>query len=352
MKHIIGIIVVAVIGLAVWQLMHSKPIATVTEEGSSDSKIVVVASIYPLAYLAERIAGEHASVINIGENQDPHDFRPSAQDMQTMQNADVVILQGAGLEPWGESVQEQLEQAGTPVLVASANLDLFEMGEHDDQQEEHHEDDDHDDHGHSEHRDEEEAQQEEHHEDEHAEHADHHGHDHGAFDPHTWLDPILSIEVAPEITKQLTTLDPAKQSNYEANLDALTQDLAAINAEYASTLSQCRVPEVITSHDAFGYLARRYGFKIHAIGGLSTQDTPSALTLAKLKEEAEEGITTILLEENSIASYGETLARETGLATGSISPILYNIPQGQDYLSFMRSNLESLEQALDCHAHE
>jgi zinc transport system substrate-binding protein len=95
-------------------------------------------------------------------------------------------------------------------------------------------------------------------------------------------------------------------------------------------------------------VADRYNFTAHAIAGLSTQDTPSITTLAALREEAKEGIGAILLEDNSITAYGETLARETGLRTLNFNPIAYRIPEDANYLTVMQSNLTSLATALTC----
>jgi zinc transport system substrate-binding protein len=150
------------------------------------------------------------------------------------------------------------------------------------------------------------------------------------------------------LAEALETLDPENAAVYHANAEALQAELEMLHGEYTTALAACTLDEVITSHDAFGYLAARYDFTIHAIGGLSTQDTPSAVTLASLREEAEEGIGAILLEENSIAAYGETLAAETGLQTLPVNPLAYVIPEETDYLSLSRANLESFKTALNC----
>ena len=322
MKYLIGIIGLFILGALAWTFINPEQTTQVDSTTTAPS-LTIVTSIYPLAYITERIVGERGTVNNIGANQDPHDFRPTAQDIQSIVDADLVILQGAELEPWGEDIQEQLKGTGTQLILVADGLDLFAMEEdhhdyEDEHKEEHHDEDEYDDHG------------------------------HGHYDPHTWLDPVLMIKTSKDIARAIIELDPNNEDYYMDNLDRLQQDLTSLDTSYREGLSQCEINEVITSHDAFGYLGRRYGFEIHAIGGLSTQDTPSAVTLAQLKEEAEEGITTILLEENSIAAYGEALAEETGLETASISPIVYNIPQGQDYLDMMRSNLRAFRSALAC----
>lgn len=308
---------------------HTDPSELVAKEPvRADGAFTITTSFYPLQFALERVAGDLADVTNIGAGQDPHDFRPTTQDILALQRSDLVILQGAEYEPWGHDVEEQLEDARIPLMIATGGLTLREAGE----------DAHHDEHGDEEGHDEE-------HEDEH---KDEDEHAHGSYDPHTWLDPVLFSQTVEAIVVALSTLDPENAATYAANAEMLTTELAALNTQYETALATCALDEVITSHDAFGYLAARYEFDIHAIGGLSTQDLPSAQTLAELRAEAEEGVGAILLEENSVAAYGQTLAAETGLTTLSINPIAYVIPQGADYLTLMRSNLETFETALSC----
>jgi len=329
--------------------------STVTTQTSGD-QLQVSTSFYPTEYILTELLGGQGSVVNVAKGVDPHDFRPSTQDILTFQKSDLVVLHGAELEPWGEDVASQLSVAGVPVLFASADLDLMEAsdkghGEHKEKNHDehdgdtHHDGDEHDEHKEEDHHDEEDHDE---HEDEHHEEDGHDEHDHGAFDPHTWLDPVLFAQTVDTVALKLSTIDPINKEVYASRAQELTQNILSLDAEYTQSLSNCSLEEVITSHDAFGYLAERYGFEIHAIAGLSTQDVPSTVTLAMLKEEASEGIGAILLEENSVIAYGETLARETGLETLSVNPIAYVIPEGEDYLTLMRSNLSAFTKALQC----
>jgi len=323
MKYVIGAIAaLLVIGGGIYALSGINNTNTSnTDNASEDAEtIVAVASFYPLEFVLEQIGGGAVEVINIGEGQDPHDFRPTARDIQTLLGADFVAINGAGLEPWGEDIEAQLANANVPLYVTAENIELMES--------------DHDEHGHDDHDKEE-------HGDEHDEH------DHGAFDPHVWLDPSLLSEIAEQIQEKLSVIDPANADVYELNAGALIGELETLDAEYMTTLGSCALEEVITSHDAFGYIAEAYGFEIHSIAGLSTQDTPSARTLAELRAEAEEGIGAILLEENSIAAFGETLARETGLKTLTINPIAF-VSEDEDYFLLMRQNLDVFKEALQC----
>jgi zinc transport system substrate-binding protein len=319
---------------------HETDTLEVKEPVRADGTFTIATSFYPLAFALETITEGVAKITNIGEGRDPHDVQLSTQDILTLQKADLVVLQGVDLEPWGDDIAHQLRREDVPVVLATRGLSLREGGHHDHgegrednhAEEEHHADEDR---GHGG-------------EDEHA--GEEHGeeHTHGAFDPHTWLDPVLFGQSVVELTRALISIDPENAELYEERSAALQAELAAIDAAYTDRLATCSLNEVITSHDAFGYLGERYGFEIHTIAGISTQDLPSARTLAELKAEAEEGVGAILLEENSISAFGETLSNETGLRTLSINPIAYIVSDGEDYLSLMRTNLNVFADALQC----
>ncbi|MFT7507624.1 MAG: zinc transport system substrate-binding protein [Acidimicrobiales bacterium] len=334
MKYSIGIIA-ALLLVGGWYVLSNNG-ASESESSemaqSETEKLSIVTSFYPLQFILEQIVGDLGTITNIGEGKDPHDFEPTIQNVLALQKADLVVLQGADFEPWGDDVIARLEADGVPVTIATANIELHEGGHHD----EHGEDEEH------------EEESDDHEEGHGEEHGDAHGDEHGTYDPHTWLDPVLFSEVVANLTDEVVLLDPSNATVYRANAATLQSELATLDTEHKNTLAACELDEVITSHDAFGYLAERYEFEIHAIAGLSTQDTPSAITLAGLREEAEEGISAILLEQSSITAYGETLARETGLETLSINPISYIVPVGENYLTLMQSNLNTFAIALKC----
>lgn len=362
-KYVLGIIIALLVGATAYTFVlnddhhddhghehhddHKEIVAN--EPVRADGEFTLATSFYPLQYAVEQIVGELGVVTNIGANTDPHDFKPTTQDILSLQRADLVVLQGADFEPWGDDVMDRLKADGVPVVIATDAVELHEGGhDHDDHAEEdgmHEEEGEHESEHGLEHDEDHEEKEDHEHEDEH---DDEHKHDHGAYDPHTWLDPVLFSETVLHIAEAIAVVDPENASEYAANAAVLVATLETLDTEYQTTLGTCALDEVITSHDAFGYLAERYGFEVHSIAGLSTQDTPSVATLAALKEEAEEGIGAILLEANSIAAYGETLARETGLQTLSLSPIAYAISETEDYMSLMQSNLATFAEALQC----
>lgn len=295
------------------------------------TKKQIVASFYPLAFITEKIVGDKAEVINIAGASDVHEYEPSPQDMVKLNEADLVVFQGAELEPWTDGVIPELTQKGILTLEVTHDLELTKMEEH----EEHHEAAEHDDH-------------EDNHGDEHEE-KDHDEHHHGEFDPHTWLDPVLAQDMVNHILEAVVQIDPSSKTTYETNAQQLKDRFEKLDADFQTVLRQCTNNEVIVSHAAYGYLARRYGFQMHPITGFSPQDEPSAKILAELKEEAEEGITHILIEENNIKRFADTLANETGLKTLPVNPLgRGTLDPQKDFFDIMEANLQSFQLALDC----
>lgn len=311
------------------------PAAKTTNENDAQpvakEKVSVITSFYALAFFAEQIAGDNAKVMNLAGAQDPHSYKISPQDRVLLSNADLVIYQGVGLESWTEDVIPELEAKNVAVLEASHDLELKPHSEH--------EDEDHEE-GYDDHDDE--------HEDEHYDEEGHDEHDHGEFDPHTWLDPVLAQTIVEHITEELIAIDEKNAAAYTKNAEELIQKLATLDAEYKNALANCTQEEALVSHNAFGYLEARYGFELHPIAGISPADEPSAKLLAELKNIAEtEGVTHILTEENNVKKYAETLAAETGLHMKSINPMGITPSEG-NYFDVSRNNLATLSEALSC----
>jgi zinc transport system substrate-binding protein len=299
---------------------------------SDSKKGSIVASFYPLAFFAERIVGDNLDVINLAGKKDVHDFNPSPRDIANIGRSNLFIFQGAGIEPWAEDMLVNLSGDGVSVLEVSSELSLHEIS--DDSH------DDHDDHeGHDEH------DEHDDHDEEEEEYDDHDSHDHGAYDPHTWLSPVMAQDMIRVILKSIVSIDPSSANLYESNASALLDEMLKYDKEMKKIFSSCKLDEVISSHDSFGYLARSYGFTIHPIAGISTGDEPSAAVLAELKEEASEGISHILVEDNGIKRFAEMLSRETGLELLMINSLESG---SEDFFSGYEKNINSFKTALEC----
>jgi zinc transport system substrate-binding protein len=262
-----------------------------SESDASDST-TVVASFYPLAYVAERIAGPHAQVQTlVGPGVEPHDFQLSVQQTSDVANADVVVHASA-IQPAVDDAVDQVAKGKT--------VDASEQA--------------------------------------------------GTGDPHFWLDPGRLARVATEVTHDLAEADPRHAGAYEDNLTALQEDLHALDAEFEEGLSSCRIDTVVVSHDAFAAY-EQYGLRFAAINGLSPDAEPSPAHLGQLSDLIQrEGITTVFSETLASRELADTLAHDLGLTTAELDPIegLTEATADEDYLSLMRANLAAVRKANDC----
>ena len=301
-----------------------------TNSATSDSgALQVSASFYPIAWLTEQIGGDNVQVnLVTPANIEPHDFELAPADIVRLESTDAIIY----VEGFQPSLDDAVATISGPTIVdLSGAVDLVAASEEEDH--DHADDADH-------------AEDADHTED--ADHADEDGHDHGAFDPHFWLDPERMSSAAEAIADELTALDPDSAETYAANL-ATTQDaLDKLNQEFATSLQSCDRDLIVTTHAAFGYLSSRYGLEQVSISGIDPESEPSPATIASVKKIIEEsGTTTVFTEELVSPKTAEALADEAGVQTAVLNP-LESQPESGDYLTEMRVNLDELRAALSC----
>jgi zinc transport system substrate-binding protein len=249
----------------------------------------VVASFYPLAFAAEEVDPSTPVENLTPPGAEPHDLELSPIDAAAVRQARLVLLLGDGFQP-------QLEDAagnGKNVLrlLETPGLDLLPNG-----------------------------------------------------DPHVWLDPLRYAKIVERIGQALGAENAA---------DRLVARLDDLDAEYRAGLATCNRHEIVTSHEAFAYLAQRYGLEQIPITGLSPEAEPRPADLARVVDLVEErGVTTIYYETLVSPRIAETVARETGATTAVLNPIegltQSEIANGEDYFSRMRANLRALEEGLGC----
>lgn len=292
----------------------------------------IVTSFYPVYYLADEIAGDYFEVINLTQGKDPHSYSLTPQDMQIIQDSELFVFQGAGLEAWAEDFYDK---EGLNTLELADELDLLEA-DHDD--EDNHEDEHHD-----------EGHKEDEHHDDHDEEHEEDEHNHGAYDPHTWLDPILAKQMAEQVRDAIVELDPENEDIYDQRYQAVLKSFDKLDVLYSSTLDSCSNKVAISSHDAFSYLENRYNFELISISGLSPQSIPSSQKLQELINLTnQEGITHILEEEFADQSFSDVIQSETSLSSLIINTLESTPPQGEDYVTVMEDNLKSFTQAFNC----
>jgi zinc transport system substrate-binding protein len=163
-------------------------------------------------------------------------------------------------------------------------------------------------------------------------------------DAHVWLDPLRFAQVVERIGTVLGEEEAARE---------LAGKLRALDQELRAGLADCRRRELVTTHDAFGHLAERYGLETIPITGNSPEAEPSPRDLEAVAGLVEErGVTTVFTETLVSPEIAETVAREAGAETADLNPLEGltedELARGDDYFSVMRANLAALREGLGC----
>ena len=301
---------------------------------SKDGKLTVMASFYPLQYLAEKIGGEHVSVTSLTpDGAEPHDLELSPKMVDSLSSADAVVY----LAGFQSAVDEAIEQqAPKTVIDVSSAAELIEVGTDANHPSE----------------DEEEATDEAQSGETDAHDHDHEGHDHHhdmSADPHFWLDPTRMAKAATLVADKLAEADSAHADVYKANAKALAEELNTLSDTLVTKTSNCKVKTFVTAHTAFGYLADRTGLTQVGISGLDPESSPSPARLAEIAQIAkEQGVTTIFTEALIDPKVAQTLADDLGITTAVLDPIESQTDASKDYAATMNSNIDALTKALDC----
>lgn len=300
---------------------------TETATGAEDGSATVVTALYPLAFVAERVGGEEVIVTNLASpGVEPHDVELSPRQVGEVADASLVIY----FDGFAPAVDEAAEQnAADRLFDVSTVVDLVPAAADD------HADEEGEDHA--------EEESEDHADDEGDDHADH-----GDVDPHFWLDPTKVAELAHAFAERLAELDPDHAADFRARANALATELDELDASYAERLADCETTTLVTSHDAFGYLATRYGLDQVGVAGLEPDAEPSAARIAEVQEIIREtNSSTIFFEPLSSSDIADSIAADLEVESESLSP-LESQPEEGDYLTAMRENLEALETGLRC----
>lgn len=283
-------IAVAVSGLA-------GGVGCASEAGQDEATVRVEAAFEPLAWLAREVGGTEVAVTDLTPaGVEPHDLELSPKDVAGIQEADLVLLID-GFQPAVDAAA-----AGRPTVVDARALATPDGGDDE-------------------------------------------------LDPHIWLDPTRLAVVAQALSKRLGQIDPAGAEGYRVRSAALVERLDGLDREITAGLAECEVDTLVTSHQAFGWFARRYGFEEVGIAGLSPDREPSPADLAKVADlVAERGVTTIYTEALVDGSVARTVAAEAGVATAVLDPVesITAASPGADYPAVMRANLATLRKGQRC----
>lgn len=259
----------------------------------------VVASLYPLAFVVEEVAGDLVDLDNLTPpGAEPHDLELTAGQIRSLVDADLVVYIGRGFQPALEDALADLDSPRLDVLEIRQDL-LTPRSD-------------------------------------------------ARADPHVWLDPERLAHVAQAVADGLMRLDQENARRYQANVARLQSRLDALDFEFRDGLARCERSTIVTSHEAFGYLADAYGLEEIGVAGIDPEAEPSPGRLAEVAEFVEENaVTTIFFEVLVPPQTAETLAEEAGIVTARLDP-LEGAPEDGDYFSAMRANLDALRRGLDC----
>lgn len=262
----------------------------------------VVTSFSPLAWAAEAVGGNGVRVVDLTPaGAEPHDLELTTDDRDSIEDAGLVVVMGRDFQPAVEAAAD--DRDGETVEI----LDRIGVSADD-----------------------------------------------ASRDPHVWLDPVLMQEVVRAVERGLSRADPARAAGFERRADATVAELADLDDAYRTGLADCDRRLLVTAHEAFGWLAKRYDLREQGVAGIDPDAEPDPRRLAELADLARRaGVTTVFTEELVSPKVARTLAREAGgLATRVLSPLESlsdsERSRGDDYVDVMRMNLDKLREALGC----
>jgi zinc transport system substrate-binding protein len=303
-KIVASIMLLVIVGAGAYAAVH-RNVSTISKDAS---KLQVVASFYTLYDIAQNVGGQYVQVSNMTPaGSEPHDYEPSPQALVQAQSAKVFVYNGGTLEPWASKFLGDYKHVA---VKASNGIQLHAVSNATDATM-------------------------------------------PAQDPHFWLDPVLAQQIVYNIRDGLTTADPAHKDVYAHNADLYVARLKQLDADYKTGLASCQTHTIVTSHEAFGYLAQRYGLTAVAIAGVSPDTEPSAAKLAEISKLVKaQDLHYIFFESLVSPRLADTIAAETGAKTVVFDPLegltTSDQNQGKNYITVQHENLQNLRTALAC----
>lgn len=274
--------------------------------GAADARLKVVVSFSVLGDIVKNVGGDHIALTTlVGPDGDAHVFEPTPADAKAVAQADLVVVNGLGLEGWMDRLAQSAGYKGR-IAVATAGVKPRTMEED----------------------------------------------GNTITDPHAWQDLGNGRIYVANVAAALAAADPADAEVYRAAADAYTTEIDAkdkwVRDELKAVPHQRR--RIITSHDAFGYFGAAYGIAFLAPVGVSTEAEPSAAGIAQLiREMKSAGIKVVFFESMTSPKLVEILASEAGARVGGT---LYSdalSPRGgpaDSYLKMFDNNLPQLKAAM------
>ena len=266
---------------------------------------VVVVTYSVIGDVVAQLVGDKAVVnVLIPDGQDPHEFQPSAKDIETLSNAAIVVSNGLDFEEGLEDVLENVVDSGNKVFMVGEHITVLKTKE-----------------------------------------ADDHEHDHGGVDPHLWLSPGTMLEMLPALTSALSDALGIDLANSSA---ALTTNLKELDKEIQQTISGLQDCNLVSGHDEMGYFAARYGCQIIGviIPSFTTTSEATAGELAELKSLIKQyKVAAIFTGLGTNPDIADQLAKELGIKAVTLST--HYLDGANNYQEFMLRMVNQIAEALN-----
>ncbi|QHS22481.1 zinc ABC transporter solute-binding protein [Virgibacillus sp. MSP4-1] len=325
MRHLVRSIIILVVFI---------PVITACTQGENQAnknhtdKISIYTTLYPIEDFTRKIGGEYVEVTNLlSDGMDPHTYEPTSKTIVEIAQSDLFMYSGAGLEAYAEKISKAVESE--EVLIVEAAKDVGTVH-----------------HGHGK----EVTVSKPVHESE--EEDSHHNHQHGDKDPHVWLDPLRSIDIAETIKESLISVKPEHKKFFQKNFQELKANLEALDSKFHNVIRHADRKQFVVSHAAYGYWEEAYGIKQIGISGMNQNSELSQKELTNIINEVkEQQIDYLLFENTSVSNVAQLIKDEVGATVLPIHNLSVRtreeIQNQDDYFSLMRKNLESLSTALN-----
>jgi zinc transport system substrate-binding protein len=265
---------------------------------SNDNPLKVFTSFYPVYDFVKKIGKDKVDVsIIVPNGMEPHDFEPTAKQIIDLQKADAIFVNGMGFESWINKLNS------VTIVDLSRDLPLEKNTQ--------------------------------------------------ISNPHIWLDPLLVKLQAKNILNSLNSLDPQNKLYYNNNYVQFTNHLDKLNVDIISNLTNCKLHDFLSFHDAFGYFANRYGLIQHSIQGSSPEtEAPPQKIRESIDLSKQLGLDVVFTEDNMDPRLSDIIAQEINGQVLTLSPIETITDEekqmNKDYFSKMYDNLNNLKIALKC----
>ncbi len=274
---------------------------TFTKNQNNSNKITITTSFYPLWEFTNNISGTNINVINITPpGIEPHDSEPTTKDIEDIFNSKIFIYNGAGIDKWTDKILDKLNNRGIVVINMTENLGIGQNS-----------------------------------------------------DPHFWLNPLLASNAVDIIQNEIIKIDSKSSNIYTENSNKYKSQLTKLLSDFDKNLASCNKKMIITAHDAFEYLAKRYNLKVVSISGIEPNIDPSTKQIANIITTAKNNkIKYVFFESLLSPKISQSIANEVGGETLMFDPIegisQNDIQNGSNYISIQYNNLDSLKKALEC----